>query len=284
LQPISTHLTTKASVNMSSRFFKASDSSESDSDEQELYSEEEAQPGAALAEESSEEDSDDDNDDDSSDDDSSSDDGVSGPARFLKAADGDDSSDSESDEDKVTVVKSAKDKRFEEAEGVVKVIDNAVKIDDWAVISTEFDKLGRLMPNLVKILDGKYPKFYIKVLADLNTSSSESYEKLKASGKKAGAADKQRGLNAVRQKVRRMVKEAPYAADVEKYQANADAFMKEETTEAVVATKPKPKKVTIDVADTGLDDNEGFETVGRDGKVLAFTPESILKSKLYDCL
>ena len=48
---------------------------------------------------------------------------------------GEDSDESE-DEDKVTVVKSAKDKRLEELESTVKLIENAEKIGDWAVIST----------------------------------------------------------------------------------------------------------------------------------------------------
>jgi translation initiation factor 3 subunit C len=265
---------------MSSKFFsKDSDSSESESDEEELYSDEEGEKQAKEGgEDDSEEDSDPDEDDDPGDDSSSYDEGLSGPARFLKAQDGDSSSGEESGEDKVTVIRSAKDKKFEEAEGVVRTIENAVKIDDWVVISSEFDKLGRLMPNLVKTLDGKNPKFYIKVLSDLNTSSNEAYDKQKSTGKKV-AADKQRGLNAVRQKVRRMVKEPPYAQDVEKYQADAEAFMQEEEAPEIVASiKTKAKRVPIDEVVAG-DDNEGFETVGRDGKVLAFTPESILKSK-----
>ncbi len=110
-------------------------------------------------------------------------------------------------------------------------------------------------------------------------SSNEAYEKQKAAGKKASAADKQRGLNAVRQKVRRMVKEPPYAQDVEKYQADPDVFMREDVQEAGTTTKSKPKRATVDETADGIDDNEGFEMVGRDGKALAFTPESILKSK-----
>ena len=39
------------------------------------------------------------------------------------------------DEEKVTVVKSAKDKRLEELENTIHLIDNAGKINDWAVIS-----------------------------------------------------------------------------------------------------------------------------------------------------
>jgi translation initiation factor 3 subunit C len=142
---------------MSSRFFKGSDTSDSEDDsEHELYSGEEEE--SSSEEESSEESDDDDGSDDDSDSDSS-DDGLTGANRFLKA-DKDADSEDESDEEKVTVVKSARDKRFDEADVVVRAIDNAVKINDWSVISTEFDKLNRLIPNLVKVLEGKNPKFY----------------------------------------------------------------------------------------------------------------------------
>ena len=60
-----------------------------------------------------------------------------------------DSEESE-DEDRVTVVKSAKDKRLEELEGTIRLIDNAVKINDWPVISTG---LWSLLPHLVAFTD-----------------------------------------------------------------------------------------------------------------------------------
>jgi hypothetical protein len=107
-----------------SRFFAASDSSSEESSEEELYSNDEA---------SEQEDSDKDSDeDDSDDDDSSSGSEAGGANRFLKDAD----SDSESeDEDTNKVLKSAKDKRFDELEATIRQIENAQKINDWAVIS-----------------------------------------------------------------------------------------------------------------------------------------------------
>lgn len=113
-----------------SRFFHGSDSSsESSEDEEELYSEEE-ESEEDSSEESEEE------EDESDDDSSSDDDGARGVNRFLKkdgfgAADSSD----ESDEEKVTVVKSAKDKRYEELEATIRLIENAEKINDWAVVS-----------------------------------------------------------------------------------------------------------------------------------------------------
>lgn len=108
-----------------SRFFYGSESSSESSDEEELYgSEEEEEHSEAESEEES----------GSDDSDSSSDEegGKSGANRFLR----DESDESESeDEDRVTVVKSAKDKRFDELEAIIKQIENAEKINDWNVIS-----------------------------------------------------------------------------------------------------------------------------------------------------
>lgn len=117
---------------MSSRFFHGgdSDSESSSSEEEELYSDREEDE----AEESEEEDE----EEDESEDESSEDEGRgTGASRFLKPSGGagDDSDESE-DEDRERVVKSAKDKRFQELEATIKLIENAEKINDWAVIST----------------------------------------------------------------------------------------------------------------------------------------------------
>jgi translation initiation factor 3 subunit C len=113
-----------------SRFFAASDSSSEESSEEELYS---------NAEESEEEKSDKDSDDD---DDSSSGSEAGGANRFLKDAD----SESDSDEDDgAKVLKSGKDKRFDELEATIRQIENAQKINDWAVISDRMSSLGRLV-------------------------------------------------------------------------------------------------------------------------------------------
>lgn len=54
---------------------------------------------------------------------------ASGAARFMRGAA--DSEDSDSDEDVKRVVKSTRDKRFEDMRGIVKAGNNARKINDW---------------------------------------------------------------------------------------------------------------------------------------------------------
>ncbi|KNG49610.1 eukaryotic translation initiation factor 3 subunit c [Stemphylium lycopersici] len=251
---------------MASRFFAASDSSSDESSEEELYSNDE---------ESEQEDSDKDSDDDSDDDDDSSDSGSeTGAARFLKDAD----SDSDSDEEDVNkVLKSAKDKRFDELEATIRLIENAQRINDWAVISEQFDKLIRQVPTLTKQNDGKIPKMYIQAIADLETAVVETHEKQKVTPKKMNAVNG-RGFNAVRQKIKKHNRD--FEKDINAYRENKDEFMREEEEEVVQAPKEKKKKSKIpqlgtEVVDEATDD--GFITVGAGGKAVQYTPEGILK-------
>ncbi|KAL4759674.1 translation initiation factor eIF3 core subunit c [Aspergillus foveolatus] len=249
-----------------SRFFYGndSDSDSSGSDEEELYSDEEVEQSE---EESSEEDA-------SSEEESSEDEdaGKAGASRFMK--DVSDSEESE-EEDVVKVVKSAKNKRLEELESTIKLIDNAQKINDWAVISSEFDKMNR---QIVKVLQsGPVPKIYVKTVADLEDFVNETVAKQKSSNKKMNASNA-KGFNAIKQKIKKNNKD--YAAQIEKYRADKDSYMEsdeeEEKKPAIAAPRlSKLERVEAPVAVAG--DDDGFATVGRGGKTLQYTPESILK-------
>nr|POF13185.1 eukaryotic translation initiation factor 3 subunit c [Quercus suber] len=258
-----------------SRFFHGSDSSsESSSDEEELYSDEETLQtrAAADADSSSEEDSDE--DEDADDDDSSSDDegGKTGASRYLREAS---DSEDESDEEKVTVVKSAKDKRFEELEGTIRLIENAERISDWSAANDNYDKMQRQLPTLQRALDGKAPKMYIETVAELESSVNEAFEKQKVTPKKMNPIA-QKGLNALRQKIRKNNKD--HTAEIEAFRADPDNFMKEDVVEEKAPTpKRAPKKTTVESEEAGVEGDDGFTMVGAGGKAMVYTPESILK-------
>jgi translation initiation factor 3 subunit C len=116
-----------------SRFFHGGSDSESSSEEEELYDrdaaseEEEDEEESSSESESSEEES---TSDEESDEEAAA---PKGAKAFMRGYTAGDESE---DEERVTVVKSAKDKRLEELEGTVRLIENAQKINDWAVIST----------------------------------------------------------------------------------------------------------------------------------------------------
>ncbi|CEJ55382.1 Eukaryotic translation initiation factor 3 subunit C [Penicillium brasilianum] len=255
-----------------SRFFYrgGSDSESSSSDEEEdVYERSEEE------EESDEESSD---QSDSGSEESDSDDEATakgGAAAFLKD---ESESEEEEEEEKVTVVKSAKDKRLEGLENTIKLIENAEKINDWSVISTEFDNLNR---QIVKITQsGPVPKVYIQAVADLEDFVNESVSKQKSANKKMNASQ-QKGFNAVKQRIKKNNKD--YAAQIEKYRANKDEYMEsDEEVEKPLPAAPKPTKVekienfAAAAAAAAAEDDE-FTTVGRGGKTLQYTPESILK-------
>ncbi|CAK7218071.1 Translation initiation factor 3 subunit c [Sporothrix curviconia] len=254
------------------RFFRSGNdsSSESSSDEEELYSEEEEEIDE-VDDDDSEDDDDDDDDDDDSDSDSDSDgDKPRGANAFLLDA----ASDSDSEGDEPTAkVKSAKDKRFDELDATITSIENAQKINDWGSISTEFDKLNRQAEKLRQGL--KSPKQYIKAVADLEDFLNETISMQKVSLKKMNATSA-RGLNAVKQRIRKVAKECQ--GQIDEYRANKEDFMESEEEEEVVRPKKTPASVSF-AQDTVEDDNDdGFSTVvGKGGRVVQFTPEGIFK-------
>ncbi|KAJ0422625.1 eukaryotic translation initiation factor 3 subunit EifCc [Aspergillus carlsbadensis] len=246
-----------------SRFFYGDSDSDSASSDEEVLSDEEIEQ--SEEEESSEEEV------ESSEEDSSDDD-AGGAKRFIKNMS---ESEESEDEEVVKVVKSAKDKRLGELEGTIKLIENAQKINDWAVISTEFDKLNR---QIVKVLQsGPVPRIYVKTVADLEDFVNETVTKQKSSNKKMNASNA-KGFNAIKQKIKKNNKD--YATQVEKYRANKDAYLDEEEEEVKkpAPTAPRLTKLErVEAPAAAPGDDDGFATVGRGGKTLQYTPESILK-------
>ncbi|KAI9147973.1 Eukaryotic translation initiation factor 3 subunit C [Paramyrothecium foliicola] len=256
-----------------SRFFRGGDdsSSESSSDEEDLYSEEEEEQKVNQAQDDSEEDSDEDMSEEDSDDDSSDDgDARQGASKFLKDAD----SESDDSEDEIRdKVKSAKDKRLDELDSSIKQIENGQKNGDWTLISAEYDKLNR---QVAKLPGGKTPKTYIRIIAELEDFMNEAQAKQKVTPKKMNAIQA-RALNAVKQKIKKTNKE--FQTQIEAYRADKDGFMESDDEEEEVAPAPKPKKLPKLEAEPPVEEvgDEGFATVGKGGRTLQYTPESIFK-------
>ncbi|TCD63030.1 Translation initiation factor 3 subunit c [Steccherinum ochraceum] len=270
-----------------SRFFRqAGDSdSESESSEEELISSDEdgpAKPAAAKPAMSrflrnNDDDSSDDDDEDSDEDEESlSDDDEPKEAkktsRFLKTGDSDD----DSDEDVKRVVKSARDKRLDEMEASGKMMDNALKINDWVAISNEFDKLVRMVQRQQNVNE-PVPPFYIRTLVSLETSLNAALAKEKEAKKKMNASNA-RALTAMKQKIKKVIKE--FEKEVNAFNADPEAFEKEYASynQVDVAATAKPKKAKKPTASDEDEDDDSFQTVGKDDKRMQFTPESIFKN------
>jgi translation initiation factor 3 subunit C len=135
----------------------------------------------------------------------------------------------------------------------------------------EFDKLNRQVVKLVQA--GNTPKVYVKAIAELEDFMNEAIAKQKVSTKKMNATNA-RGLNAVKQRIKKNNKD--YQKDIDAYRADKDAFM-ESDEEEEPAPRPRAPKPVAGVPAVQIEDDEGFSTVGRGGRTLQFTPESILK-------
>uniref|UniRef100_A0A8C4ZPS3 Eukaryotic translation initiation factor 3 subunit C n=1 Tax=Gadus morhua TaxID=8049 RepID=A0A8C4ZPS3_GADMO len=109
---------------------------------------------------------------------------------------------SDDEEDTKRVVRSAKDKRFEELTNLIKTIRNAMKIRDMAKCLEEFDQLCRAFLKSKTIVDKEgVPPFYIRLLADLEDYLNQLWEDKE--GKKKMNKNNAKSLSSLRQKIRK---------------------------------------------------------------------------------
>ncbi|PKI83514.1 Translation initiation factor 3 subunit c [Malassezia vespertilionis] len=276
---------------MSSRFFRAiSDSESSSEEEEELLSDDEQQPtkakGIQMSDDSDESDSDDgddsDSDSDSEEESEMSDDGEPKArkpmSRFMRDA----ASDSESEEDAPKIIKSAKDKRLDEFDTIIRTIENAQRIDDWLTISKEFDALLRLCTRQKK-LNEPIPPVFIRSVAALDTflnqtvANKDMVKKMKGPNAKA--------MNGMKQKMKKTVKEnetalQQFRADPEHYDEKVQAAQAAPLAPTLMPTtsaKPMPmdREHALPTEQETADDE--FQTVGPGGKA-AMTSDALFKN------
>lgn len=113
-------------------------------------------------------------------------------------------------------------------------------------------------------------------MADLETIVMEAYEKQKVSPKKMNAL-MTKGLNAVRQKIRKENKN--YQSDVDAYRDDKEGYMAEDVVEDVAPVKKAKKSKTYAPSAEDIEDADagGWDVQGPNGRVMKYTPESILK-------
>jgi len=149
-------------------------------------------------------------------------------------------SDSDSEDDVKRVVKSAKDKRFEELRASVKALENAIKINDWTVIQAEFEKLNKAYSKLSSP-GTPPPGFYLRTLISIEDAVKS---KTSSEVKKSMSALNSKAFNAMKQKIKKHNK--TFEDVIQNARESPDAIddvTTEDVKEEVATTKPeKPAK------------------------------------------
>ncbi len=72
-------------------------------------------------------------------------------------------------------MRSAKDKRYEEMQNIIKTLRNHKKIKDMANLLTDFEDLNKAFQKAKKVVEreGNIPRFYIRTLAELEDFVNE---------------------------------------------------------------------------------------------------------------
>lgn len=99
------------------------------------------------------------------------------PTKFGRGTAAAESSDSESEAPQKRVVRSARDRTIDELQNTANKIKNAMNINDWSVIHTEFDKLNKQLQKAQTVLAKEgTPRFYFKSLVTLEDFVKKTHE------------------------------------------------------------------------------------------------------------
>lgn len=126
------------------------------------------------------------------------------------------------------MVRSAKDKRFEELTNLIKTIRNAMKIRDMSKCLEEFEQLCRAFLKSKNIVDKEgIPPFYIRLLADLEDYLNQLWEDKE--GKKKMNKNNAKALSTLRQKIRKYNRD--FESEIAAYKENPQESADEEEEE-----------------------------------------------------
>jgi translation initiation factor 3 subunit C len=127
--------------------------------------------------------------------------------------------DSDSDDDnKKRVVKSHKDKRFDELLDIIKLIKNAMRNNDWNSIHDQYERMNKQLQKVTGITKEGPPRAYIKALCMLQDFVASTVEDKEATKKMSKTNAK--SLNTMKQKLKKNHKGMEKL--IEDYKANPD--------------------------------------------------------------
>lgn len=124
---------------------------------------------------------------------------------------------SDDEEETKRVVRSQKDKRFEELTNSIKQLKNHKKIKDISKVLTEFENLGKAFTKAKTVVDKEgIPQFYVRSLTELEDFVKENWEDTE--GRKKLTKVNARALATLRQKLRKYNKD--FEEEILKYREN----------------------------------------------------------------
>ncbi|XP_014246697.1 eukaryotic translation initiation factor 3 subunit C [Cimex lectularius] len=135
---------------------------------------------------------------------------------------------SDDEEDTKRVLRSTKEKRYEELTNNIKQIRNFKKIKDMSSMLNSFEDMMRAyqkaLPVIQKEENGNTPKFYLRCLVELEDFIGEMWEDRE--GRKNMSKNNAKSLTSLRQKLRKYNKE--FESELAKFKENPDLMDEDE--------------------------------------------------------